>query len=230
MTNAAILLVNPGEPGNQILLEEVNTKPFLHYQLGHLEDDFFQNIIIVCGEEKESLQVTFGEKYLGMNITYLDWDKEGGEMANIMNALEYTDQMQVFVLQAAQHFRLNFSKSDDFRRMRDARVLLIGKKGTNKYSKREKIFLNEKGQIMEVMSFDKTEEEDSYNTNAWLISKIYYQKNFQNKRGSLFHNYLKSEYLSTPLFCLACRQYYLQIDKKEDLNTAREDFAEYFFR
>jgi len=230
MTNAAIILVNPKDPGRPWLLEEVNSKPFLHYQFSHLEDDSFQHVILICGDEKEDLQKSFGENYLGIKITYLDWNTEIGEMGNIMSALEYTDQMQIFVLQATQHFRMNFSKSDDFRRMRDARVLLLGKKAENKGCKHDKVFLNEKGQINDICSHDMTEDEDSYNTNAWLISKIFYLKNFQNKSGSLFHDYLKNEYSNAPHFCLACRQYYLHIDKKEDLNTAREDFAEYFFR
>jgi len=230
MTNAAIILVNPEDSGNQWLLEKVNSKPFLHFQLSHMEDEFFKHVVIICSEQKAALQKVFGEVYLGIKITYLDWDTKSGEIGNIMQAFEYIDQMQAFVLQAAQHFRMNFSKSDDFRRMRSSNILLIAKKAANKGCKRDKIFLNEKGQVIEICRFDKTEDEDTYNTNAWLINKAYYQRNFQNQTGSLFQDYFKKEYLLSPLYCLACRQYFLHIDTKDDLNLAREDFAEYFYR
>lgn len=230
MTNTAIILVEPGNEANQWLLEEVNSKPFLHYQFSHLEDDFFKQVVLISSNEKESIRNTFGDEYLGIKITYLDWQDDQGQTGNIMNAFEHIDQMQAFVLNAHQHFRLNFSKADDFRRMRDSKVLLIGKKAENKGSKRDKLFLNEKGKIEEITTYDQSEEEHSYQTDTWLISKPYYQNNFQNIKGSLFNDYLKNEIKNSPQFCLACRQYFLSIDSINDLKIAREDFAEFFYR
>lgn len=230
MTNAAIILVEPGHKSNQWLLEEVNSKPFLHYQFSHLEDDCFKQVVLISSDEKESLKKTFGESYLGIHITYIDWQNDLGQTGNIMNALQHIDQMQAFVLIAHQHFRLNFSKADDFRRMRNSKVLLIAKKAENKGSKRDKLFLNEKGKIEEIMRFDKSEEEDSYHTDTWLISKSFYRNNLENIKGSLMKEYLEKEYKNTPQYCLACRQYFLSIESINELKIAREDFAEYFFR
>jgi len=230
MTNAAIILVNPDDNGRKWILEELNDKPFLHYQLSHLEDDFFKHVVIISSTERAFIKEAFGDEYLGIKITYLDWDKDKGEMGNIMNGLKHIDQMQAFILQATQHFRINLSKGDDFRRMRDAQILLIGKKAENKGSTRDKVFLSEKGKISKLCKFDSTEDQDSYNTNTWLISKAYYQNHFKEKKGSLFHDYLKKTYIASPHFCLACRQYYLHINSIDDIKIAREDFTEYFYR
>lgn len=229
MTNEAIIILNPGDSKNnhQILFEEVKGKVFLHYQLSYLAENLFKHIVFLIPENDNRVQTLFGEEYMDIKITYLNWNPKLGTGGNIHHALDFVMDSFAFVFSAKNYFRLNFRKADDFRRMRDSRILLIGKKALDYQAESNKLFLDIKGKITHISESSNTEEEDTYNTETWLINKAFFKKQFPDLSFSLFDDYLKTNYEGSPQYCLACRQYFIIMDGNKDLEKVKYEFAEY---
>ncbi|NPD46853.1 MULTISPECIES: hypothetical protein [unclassified Lentimicrobium] len=231
MTNEAIIILDPDDLKNnhQLLFEEIKGKPFLHYQLSYLAENLFKHIVFLIPENDNRVQRLFGEEYMDIKITYLDWHPKFGNGGNIFNALDFIKDTFAFVFSAKNYFRLNLRKADDFRRMRDSKILLIGKKTTDYEIDKIKLFLDFKGKITNISESIITEEENAYNTNTWLINKVYFKKQFAKLSFSLFNDYLKKEYKENPQYCLACRQYFITMEENKDLEKAKYEFAEYYY-
>ena len=232
MTNQAIILLKPFENSQAktpLPFQEVNGKPFLHFQLQFLSDNLFEHIILVyIGNKKDYLDV-FGEEYLGMKIIYTPYDDKHGQTKNILNALEFISEIYVFVFNSDNYFRLNITKADNYRRMRDAKILLIGKKEEGINSPSEKLFLNEKGKILKITTANETEDQDTFNTGTFLLNKKTFTQIFENNVETSLIEYLKSEHQTTHLYCLSCRQYFINISSNEDLERAKHDIEENYF-
>lgn len=229
MTNEAIIIFNPGDSENnhQILFEEINGRPFLHYQLSYLADNLFKHVVFLIPEHDQRIPSLFGEEYLDIKISYLPYNKAIGTSGNLYHAFELIKDHFAFVFSAKNYFRLNFRKADDFRRMRDSKLLLIGKKAMDYKSDDSKLFLDIKGKITDIIASNKTEEEDTYNSDTWLINKAFAKKEFANRSFQLFEDYLSKEYKESPHYCLACRQFFIVMDKTKDLEKAKYEFAAY---
>lgn len=229
MTNEAIIILNPDDSKNdhQILFEEINGKPFLHYQLSYLADNLFKHVVFLIPEKDQRVPSLFGEEYMDIKISYLAFNKDIEPEGNLYHAFEMIKDTFAFVFSAKNYFRLNFRKADDFRRMRDTKILLIGKKAMDFKSDDAKLFIDLKGKITEIIESAKTEEVDTYNTNTWLISTAFAKKEFANRSLNLFDDYLSKEYKEGPHYCLACRQYFIVMEQNKDLEKAKYEFAAY---
>ena len=232
MTNQAIILLKSFENSNvktHLPFQEVNGKPFLHFQLQFLSDNLFEHIVLVYTGDKKGYLDVFGEEYLGMKIIYTPYEDKHGQTKNILNALKFISEMNVFVFNSDNYFRLNITKADNFRRMRDSKILLIGKKEEGIKSPTEKLFLNEKGKILRITNADETEEQDTFNTDTFLLNKKTFTQIFENNVETSLIEYLKSEHQTTPLYCLSCRQYFINICNNEDLERVKHDIEENYF-
>ncbi len=233
MTNQAIIIIQPNSSKKEgsipVALQEVNGKIFLHYQLQYLSDNLFEQIVLVCKSEKGKYEAAFGDNYLGMKIIYLPFEEEKGQSGNILEAMQYISDPYVFVFDADNYFRLNLIKADNFRRMRSAPILSIGKKADELLSLTEKLFLNEKGKIIKITEAEDTKDEDTFNAKTWLLNIKKFTDLFKEKNYSLFKDYLEVEYKSNPIYCLSCKQYFISITNDEDLERAKNDFEENYY-
>lgn len=230
MTNQAIILIQPEEPSKEkLLVKKIKNKIFLHYQLSYLSDNLFKKVILVCSSSPSSFYKSFfGEEYLGMEMVYIDMDESSNQIDLLMAAMEYVSELYAFVFDAFRHFRINFSKGDDFRRMRDAKILLISSKASDIETENDQLFLNEKGKIIDVKDAHSIET-DSFFTNTWHVKKDYFIEHYKNSTSSIWDIW-KSKYKTTPLYSLACRQYYLEINSLKDLEIAKYEFTEYHYQ
>lgn len=231
MTNEAIIILDPSDSqsNHQLLFEDINGKPFLHYQLSYLSDNLFKHIVFLIPENESRIHSLFGQEYMDLKITYLNYNDDLGTGGNIYQAINLVDDNFAFVLSAKNYFRLNLKKADDFRRMRDSRILHIGKKAMDYKAENTKLFLDEKGKIVSIVEAKTTEEEDTYIADTWLISKRYFINKFIGRSFSLIDDYLKKEYKESPQYCLACRQYFIVMEGNKDLEKAKYEFAEYYY-
>lgn len=232
MTNEAIIILEPSDSQNnhQLLFEDINGKPFLHYQLSYLSENLFKHIVFLIPENENRIYSLFGQEYMDLKITYLNYNQDLGTGGNIYHALNLIDDHFAFILSAKNYFRLNFKKADDFRRMRDSRILHIGKKAMDYKANSTKLFLDEKGKIANIVKAENTEEEDTYITDTWLINKVFYKKQFHNRAFSLFEDYIETNYKEEAYYCLACRQYYVKLQDQQDLEYSKYEFTEYNYK
>jgi NDP-sugar pyrophosphorylase family protein len=228
MTNQAIILVDP-QKDKDLLFHQINGKVFLHYQLRYLADNLFKKIIIVENTQAPQLKTFFGSDYLDMEIIYLNRDEKSSESAVLLRALDVVDDIYAFVFDAHHYFRLNLGKADDFRRMRDSKMLHIGKKVEKTPSGfLPHLELDEKGRILQIKPPIDHQEADTLFSSSWLISKSFFIKQFQSTEGSLLE-ILKTRYKEHREYCLACRQYFLTISSTKDLETADYEFTQYHY-
>jgi len=233
MTNQAIIISLPNAINENFLipspLQEVNGKAFLHYQLQYLSDNLFEKIVLLYNGENEKYVETFGDIYLGMEIIHLSYELEKKQSGNIIAAMQHISDPYVFIFNANNYFRLNLAKADNYRRMRDSKLLLIGKKAENHTYISEKLFLNEKGKIIKIINAEDTRDIDTYNTDTWLINLKKFNELFKEKSQSIFKDYLQSEYRLNQMYCLACKQYYISITSNDDIKKAENDFEENYY-
>lgn len=229
MTNQAIIFVNR-EKNKDFLFKKLNGKFFLHYQLSYLSENLFKKIIFIDSNVTPSLKSFLGNHYLEMELVFIRGNEEDSETRLLNQAFEHIDDIYAFVFDAHHLFRLNLSKADDFRRMRDAKVLHIGRKSEEFYHESlPHMRLNEKGQIEEITPNVGSNKSDTFFTNTWLINKIYFRKLFNAQNTDMFE-LLKSRYEEHREFCLACRQYFIEISSEKDLEKAENDIKEYHYQ
>ncbi len=223
---AIILLTDSANPS--LLTQEINGKPFLHYQLNFLVENLFRKIVFVVDEKTAFVQETLGRRFEQMELEYIKADPNSTQAEQVYSAFYYISDPYALVLNGSHFFRLNISKADDFRRMRESRMLAIGKIATKADLTKEIIQLDLRGQIME-MNGKTVDSESIFYTDTWLISKAFYHKNFAPITGSLFQ-YLVDFYKETPLFAMICRQYFIKISNTDDIDLARNEFDENNFQ
>jgi len=232
MTSQAIILDQRfanQEATSPSLFSSICGHPFLHYQLLYLSNNLFDQIIILYTENKDKFLTAFGEEYLGMKLIYLPYDSDKGQNANIFSALEYISKPWFFIFHAHQYFRLNINKATNFRRMRDARIINIGKNNDNFYLKSELIFINEKGRIINIITQGETEKTDTFNTDTWLVNKATFVQSISSSKFSSLFDFFSGLYKEQKMYCLSCRQYFIRINNNTDLEKASHDFEENYF-
>lgn len=233
MTNQAIIIIQEILTKNGAIapspLQKVNGKAFLHYQLQFLSDNLFEKIVLLYPNEEDEYLEIFGNKYLGIDIIYLSYNPDKKQSGNVLEAMQYISIPYVFVFNANNYFRLNLAKADNYRRMRDSKILLIGKKAEGINSQSEKLFLNEKGKIINIIEAIDTENTDTFNTETWLLNIKTFTQLFNEKNQSILKDFLQAKYKSSPLFCLACKQYFITIMSNEDIEKAENDFEENYY-
>jgi len=229
MTNQAIIYINPAK-NKDFLFKKINGKIFLHYQLSYLAEKFFKKVIFIENKIAPPIKSIIGSSYLEMELVYIKNQDSLDETQQLIKAFEHIDDIYAFVFDAHHYFRLNVSKADDYRRMRDTRILHIGKKSEEYYNYRlPHLELNEKGEIVNISDKTEQQEADTFYTNTWLINKIFFQKRFNSVDSSMLE-LLKSRYQENREFCLACRQYFIEISSEKDLEKAENDIKEYHYQ
>jgi NDP-sugar pyrophosphorylase family protein len=229
MTYEAIIFVNQ-EKNKNFLLEKLNGKKFLHYQLNYLSENLFKKIVFVESNTEPSLKSSFGDSYLDMELVYANYEKNQSESQALLKAFEYIDDLYAFVFDAHHLFRVNLIKADDFRRMRDSKMLHIGKKAEDYYNESlPHMLLDVKGKIEEINKLKVAGEADTFYSNTWLINKLFFQKQFKSAEADLLH-LLDEACKKSPQYCLACRQYFIEISSVKDLEKAENDFKENHFQ
>lgn len=229
MTSQAIIFVNP-DKNKDLLFKELNGKIFLHYQLNYLSENLFKKVVFIEPKEAPPLKSILGENYLDMELVFIPKEEGESDAKLLIRAFEYIDDIYAFIFDAHHFFRLNLSKSDDFRRMRDTKILLIGRKSEEfHHDTLPHLQLNEKGRIEKVTDNVGNMDADTFFTDTWLINKIYFQKLFGTENLNLFE-ILKSRYQEYREFCFACRQYFIEISSVKDLEKAENDIKEYHYQ
>jgi NDP-sugar pyrophosphorylase family protein len=229
MTNQAVFLIDPQKDKN-FLFHEINAKPFIHYQLSYLAENLFKKIVFIEVSGLPSLKEIIGDSYLNMDIQYIELDDQLNESDRLKKAFEIIDEIYAFVFDAHHYFRLNLQKADDFRRMRDCKMLHIGKKAENYYrAELTHLSLDEKGAIEEIQSKISKEKADTFFSGTWLINRIYFQKNHHSTHSSLL-NILENMLPEKRMFCLACRQYLMITSSEKDLEKVSYDITEYHYQ
>ncbi len=179
MTNQAIIIVDPAKD-KDLLFCKINGKMFFHYQLSYLAENIFRKIVIVDTHNAAAIKAFFGSEYLGMKLEYIQREKDCSESSALQEAFESIEDLYALVLDAHHYFRLNLSKADDFRRMRDSKMLHIGMNSENlKYPDLPHLQLDEKGRIKKIQSGAEVKETDTFYSSSWLISKSYFYQAFQ---------------------------------------------------
>lgn len=222
MTNQAIIIINPDKK-KDFLFKELNGKMFLHYQLSFLAENLFRKIVFIEPSEAPPLKSILGKNYLDMELVYIENKDALSETQMLNKAFEYIDDIYAFVFDAHHYFRLNLAKADDFRRMRDTKFLHIGRKSEEFYhADLPHLILDEKGKVIEINPKPKQQDTDTFFTNTWLINRISFQKQYSSIDSSLLE-LLKLRYQENKEFCLACRQYFIEISSEKDLEKAEND-------
>ena len=230
MTNQAILLIKPEKTSKEKLLaKKINHKIFLHYQLSYLSENLFKKIILVCSSTPSFFYKSFfGDEYLGMEMVYIEIKEPNHQIEMLFAAMNHISEIYTFVFDAYKYFRINLSKADDFRRMRDAKILLISSKASDLETENDQLFLDDKGKIIDIQDAHSVEM-DCIFTNTWLLNKEYFREHFKTSTSSIWDHW-KIQYKTTPLYSLACRQYYLELNNLKDLEIAKYEFTEYNYQ
>lgn len=229
MTNQAIIIINPNK-NKDFLFKELNGKMFLHYQLSYLAENLFEKIIIIDTNEAPSVKMLFGNRYLDMEVSYINPKSDITETELLKLAFEEISDIYAFIFDAHHLFRLNLAKADDFRRMRDSKMLHIGSKAEGEeFEELPNLIINEKGRIVEIQEKYDVKKADTYFTNCWLISKKYFLNQYATTKTSLF-DIIKSNYLEYRIFCLACRQYFTTVNFESDLEIVENEIREYHYQ
>lgn len=229
MTNQAIIIIDKNK-NRDFLFKELNGKIFLHYQLSYLSENLFKKVIFIEPKDAPPIKSILGNSFADMELQYEEFDDGMTESESLIKAFEQIDDIYAFVFDAHQYFRLNMGKADDFRRMRDSRMLHIGKKYEEYYTDQlPQLEINEKGRIIDIKEDISKENIDTFFTNTWLINKVFFRKTFDSTNSSLLE-ILQSRYQENREFCLACRQYFTLASSEKELENLENDIREYHYQ
>ena len=98
----------------------INGKPFLEYLLNYLIDYNIEKVILAVGHKYESIQDHFQSEYKSIQIKYAIENEPLGTGGGIKNALEFTENIEVLILNGDSFFEVNLNQFYNIHQVRSS--------------------------------------------------------------------------------------------------------------
>lgn len=88
----------------------IGTRPFLAYLLDYLKKYEIKKVVLAVGYKFESIQNYFGQEYQSIELVYAIEKEPLGTGGGIANALNFTEQNEVFLLNGDSFFNVDLNR------------------------------------------------------------------------------------------------------------------------
>jgi len=88
----------------------IGTRPFLAYLLDYLKKYEIKKVVLAVGYKYESIENYFGPEYRSMKLVYAVEKEPLGTGGGIANALKFTEQNEVFLLNGDSFFNVDLPR------------------------------------------------------------------------------------------------------------------------
>ncbi len=219
-----ILCNHTNKDGELSCLQEINGKPFIEYVAEQLKKYHICKIIFAISHKKEEFKKHLIDNrdrfYFAFDFAEQEEDASSGQL--IINALQYSDTPDVFIMNGHQLFDLNL---DDFiawqqTKMGDVTIALSHQESTEGYTLAH---LNEENVVHEF-------SDGEANKSGLLLAGMYcmFRPSFLNVNFphsfSFEKDYLKKNLKERDFIGMISEGYFLDISKEGSLDKAIKDF------
>jgi D-glycero-alpha-D-manno-heptose 1-phosphate guanylyltransferase len=235
MTGEAIILagglgtrlkdVVPEEPKS---MAPINGRPFLEYQLDFLDRWGLRKVILSVGYQKDKIMQHFGNQYKSLELAYAIEEEPLGTGGAILNAIRHVEGYATFILNGDTYFDINLQRLDDFRRIKEADLVLAmrfeiepARFGLLEFDNNNKI----------THFYEKSDgiEEGYINGGVYVVRKDYLLRFGLPEKFSFEKDFLEKYYLTEDFYGMRCFSYFRDIGVPEDYQKAIDEFKRLLF-
>jgi len=95
-------------------MADIKGEPFLKFLLNYLSSNGIERVILSVGYRHEVIEDYFGKKYKNIDLHYAIEDEPLGTGGGIMNALNYTQENLVYLINGDTFFNIKLQELFDF--------------------------------------------------------------------------------------------------------------------
>jgi D-glycero-alpha-D-manno-heptose 1-phosphate guanylyltransferase len=211
-------------------MADINSKPFLEYILKYLQSYGVSKAILSVGYKQEVIKDYFGNNYKDIKILYSSEDEPLGTGGAIKQAIEYTDDDMLLVLNgdtlfdvALDEFYSTYTSKDNNHKS-DIVIALKQMSNVDRYGA-VKI---DKNSTVTAFTEKKFYEKTYINGGVYLIKREIF-KDIQESKFS-FEEFLESSIDNLNVYGdnIASNRYFIDIGIPTDYAKAQDDFKEIF--
>jgi len=206
----------------------INGRPFLEYQLDLLDRWGLKKVILSVGYQKEKIQLHFGEHYKSLKIDYAVEDEPLGTGGAILNALQYVEGYAVFIFNGDTYFDVNLQRLDDFRRIKEADLVLAMRFEIDP-ARFGLLDFDNNNRITHFYEKNNGLDEGYINGGVYVIRKDYLRRFGLPEKFSFESDFLQKYYHTEEFYGMRCFSYFRDIGIPEDYQKAIDEFKKLIF-
>lgn len=194
----------------------INGIPFLNYILEYLLENGITRVILAVGYKKEIIKEYYRDKYKNIEIIYSEENTPLGTGGAIKQALGYTKEESVFIINGDTYFNVDLKEMYRFHKINNSNLTLAVKYMEN--FDRYGALKVEEDRIIEFMEKQKTEKGE-INGGIYLIDKE--KLIFPKEENFSFEEHLSS-LTKGNIFAFKSDRYFIDIGIPEDYFKIKE--------
>lgn len=231
MTSEAIILA--GGLGTRLggilgdlpkVMAPVAGKPFIEYQLYHLDKWALKRVILSVGYKRDKIIEYFGNKYNSLEIDYAIEEEPLGTGGAILNALRMVKGHAAFIFNGDTFFDINLQRLEDFRHIKEA-DLCMSLRFENDTSRFGRVEFDANNRIIAYLEKGESQGEGYINGGTYLVRKDYLLNYGLPEKFSIEQDFFQKYYATEEFYGLRCFSYFRDIGIPEDYKKAQEEFA-----
>ncbi len=196
-------------------------KPFLEHVLNYLNDQHIEHAILAVGYLRESIINYFGSRYKNLDITYSVEEEPLGTGGGMMQACNYLDADEAFVINGDTFFDIALNKLHQFHADKNAKLTIALKK-MHAFERYGTVEIDEDGRITAFRE-KRFLEEGLINAGVYCLHRDIFSKSLP-AAFSFEKEILEKEFDAGNIFGKEFNDYFIDIGIPEDYEKAQSDF------
>lgn len=206
----------------------INGRPFLEYLLDYLDRWGLRRVILSVGYHKELIIEHFGNQYKSMELAYAVEDEPLGTGGAIINALRHVQGFSTFIINGDTYFDVNLQRLDDFRRIKEA-DLVLGMRFEIDPARFGVLEFDNNNRITHFYEKSEGIEEGYINGGTYVLRKDYLLRFGLPEKFSFEKDFLQKYYTTEEFYGMRCFSYFRDIGVPGDFQKAQDEFKKLLF-
>jgi D-glycero-alpha-D-manno-heptose 1-phosphate guanylyltransferase len=206
-------------------MAEVCGKPFLSYLLDFLNKQKIERVILSVGYKFDIIKNFFGSRYKDLKLEYAIEDKPLGTGGGLKNALKYTSEKNIYVLNGDTFFDIDLIIFFNFHKNKNSKLTIALKKIENA----ERYGVVEIDHNNKIISFLEKGKMNSgfINGGIYLLNIEFFNSLAQEDSFSFEKNFLEKYYKKFEFYGFPLDRFFIDIGIPEDYERANIEFQRF---
>ncbi|MFI5220398.1 MAG: nucleotidyltransferase family protein [Bacteroidia bacterium] len=208
------------------VMAPVNGKPFLSYQLKHLQKHNITKFIFSVGYKKEMIIDYCLKNENTWQLIFAEEDEPLGTGGGIKNALQHSDAENILVINGDSFFNIPY-KNLYLEHLKKNALCTVALKPLKNYDRYGSVEINPDNRITAFT--EKQFQKTGYiNAGVYVLNRKEFEKLNLPDKFSFEKDFLEKYFHSHPIYGFSFDEYFIDIGIPEDYNRAQDDFLKLF--
>jgi D,D-heptose 1,7-bisphosphate phosphatase len=202
-------------------MADINGKPFLAHLLQYLQQYGFTDCCISTGYLQEKISTYFGDKYLGINVSYATEDRPLGTGGAIINSLKNCNKSApIVVLNGDTFLKVDYKKLLEFHRTNNSQLTMVLRK-MDDCSRYGAVEIDKNNCVISFKEKSSTSFEGLINGGVYVIDPQIFSADNLPKQFSFEQDFLIQNLSNLQPYGFVADDYFIDIGIPEDYKRAQ---------